>query len=69
MTSECEDHTIFDKKCNNLNLQKEKLEWESALQDSASTDTSKNYIYPNLNDPDFNVKIDKRCRRILKYVK
>jgi hypothetical protein len=59
MTSECEDHTIFDKKCNNINLQKEKLEWESAMQDQANQSTSlvKNHLYPNLNDPDFNVKI------------
>lgn len=55
MTSECEDHTIFDKKCNNITLQKEKMEWESVLQEPDTVD--KNYLYPNLNDPDFNVKI------------
>lgn len=54
MTSTCEDYTIFDKKCNNLTLQKEKGEWDSA---SSSSSSPKNHLYPNLNDPDFNAKI------------
>ena len=46
----CDNLTGFNKKCNELTLQKENDEW---TQETAT----KNHLYPNLNDPDFNVKI------------
>ena len=49
----CEDENLYSKECNKFLLKKELLE-----RDTLSKNEDENqYLYPNLNDKDFNVKI------------
>jgi hypothetical protein len=49
----CDNLTVFNKKCNEITLQNETDEWAQR----SVVINAKNNLYPNLNDPDFNVKI------------
>ena len=48
-----ESENMYDKNCNKFLLRKEILESKILEEDPESND----YLYPNLNDPNFNIKI------------
>lgn len=54
---DCEGLTVFNKKCNESTLRKEEQEREALREENIKDPSSKNFLYPTLNDPDFNVKI------------
>ena len=49
----CDDEKYYSKECNKFLLKKELLERNTLLEN----EDENQYLYPNLNDKDFNVKI------------